>query len=265
MINAAHIHPEWQVAELGERVYLAPPGRFDGKAYMVVSRLVRGESLELVTPYDWELATNGRPLSGPLWTFTVKAMPGGGSRLIAKAKAMPLEPAHFLMERAMLLGIKERAESASQPVRSGKVDWRPVRQRGLYGYADSAGVLRIAPRFIDARPFEDGVAVVATRTVAGLGGMYERRYGVIDSGGHFTIHPAFRYISHFREGLAIATLDGKTFGFIGRDGAWVLPPRFAEAGDFESGLARVLPLGGLAFARVDTEGRVYAEASESSE
>ncbi len=135
----------------------------------------------------------------------------------------------------------------------------------MFGYADSAGVLRILPRFVDASPFEDGFAVVATRVVAGLGGMYERRYGVIDRFGHFRVPPAFRYISHFREGMAIATLDGRTFGFIGHDGAWVLPPRFAEASDFDSGLARVLPLGGLAFAQVDTEGRVYSEASGSSE
>jgi hypothetical protein len=142
--------------------------------------------------------------------------------------------------------------------RATRVDWHPFQERGLYGYTDPSGSLRIAPRFIEAGVFEDGIAVVATQVVAGLGGKYERRYGVIDSSGRFTIPPAFRYISHFREGLAIATLDGVTFGYIGRDGLWVLPPSYAEASDFKSGLALVLPLGALDFAQVDTEGRIHS-------
>ncbi len=116
MVNAAHIHPEWQVAGVGERIYLAPPGRFDGRMYMVVARLVRGESLDLTTPDDWDATTNRLRRSGHIWSLTVTAMPGGRSRLIARARALPLEPAHFIMERAMLLGIKERAESTPRTV-----------------------------------------------------------------------------------------------------------------------------------------------------
>jgi len=171
-----------------------------------------------------------------------------------------MELAHFIMERAMLLGIKARSESAQHHISASGVDLRPFRERGLYGYTDPSGSLRIAPSFVEAGAFEDGIAVVVTQVVVGLGGKYERRYGVIDSSGRFMIPPAFRYISHFREGLAIATLDGVTFGYVGLDGLWVLPPRYAEAADFKSGLAVVLPLGELDFARVDTEGRFYSAA-----
>lgn len=134
--------------------------------------------------------------------------------------------------------------------------WKVFRQGGLAGYKDSTGRITIAPRFLEAGAFEEGVAAVATKVVAELGGHYEMRFGAIDTSGRFVIPPSFRYISHFHEGLAIASLDGKRFGYIDHQGRWILPPRFAEASDFESGLAHVLPLGELSFSVVDTAGRL---------
>jgi hypothetical protein len=144
---------------------------------------------------------------------------------------------------------------AEAPKRVG-IPLKPVKVGELMAYAEASGRVRIPPRYLEAGPFEEGLAVVAAKTVPELGGRFQRRFGVIDSTGAYVIPPAFRYISHFREGVAIASLDGKTFGYIDSEGRWILPPRYAEASDFNAGWARVLPLGELSFAQVNTQGRV---------
>jgi len=136
------------------------------------------------------------------------------------------------------------------------VSLKTVKMGELLAYADASGKVRIPPRYIEAGPFEEGLAVVAATTVPELGGRFQRRFGVIDSTGSYVIPPAFRYISHFREGMAIASLDGKSFGYIDREGRWILPPRYAEAFDFDAGWARVLPLGELSFSKVNAQGRI---------
>jgi len=65
----------------------------------------------------------GQPTSGS-WIFVLEALDTGATRLIVRARAagfsptwltiifyqLFLEPAHFIMERKMLLGIKQRSE-----------------------------------------------------------------------------------------------------------------------------------------------------------
>jgi hypothetical protein len=95
--NADRIHPEWQHREVGETVLLHPAS---------------GLKLARFDP-DRALAFEAG------WYFAVKAM-DGRTRLIARGRvprglgslvyAALLEIPHFIMERKMLLGIKERAE-----------------------------------------------------------------------------------------------------------------------------------------------------------
>jgi hypothetical protein len=98
MRNADHIHPEWQHRELGETVHLHPAG---------------GLRVSVFDP--------GRALGLEGWgTFAVVPVGAERIRLIARggaprgaataAYAALMEIPHFLMERRMLLGIKERAE-----------------------------------------------------------------------------------------------------------------------------------------------------------
>jgi hypothetical protein len=97
MRNADRVHPEWQERELGEKVMFHPAlgvplGRFDpGRA----------------------LGFEGG------WYFALEAVGGDRTRLFARTRAASrgalayavlLEIPHFVMERRMLLGIKERAE-----------------------------------------------------------------------------------------------------------------------------------------------------------
>jgi uncharacterized protein YndB with AHSA1/START domain len=99
MKNADRVHPEWQHRELGEIVHLHPAG---------------GLRVSVFEP--------GRALGLEGWgTFVLEPLGVARTRLIARggvprgaatvSNAALMEIPHFLMERRMLLGIKERAES----------------------------------------------------------------------------------------------------------------------------------------------------------
>jgi hypothetical protein len=98
MHNADKIHPEWQEREPGDTVYLHP---------------LSGLPVATFEP--------GRVVALENWgTFVLEPHGPGDSRLIARgrtprgigalANALLMEIPHFVMERKMLLGIKERAE-----------------------------------------------------------------------------------------------------------------------------------------------------------
>ena len=93
---------------------------------MLVARWIPGRALVLVAPPDWERIQAGEPADHTVWSFILEPVGHQVSRLVARslggtglsvreklASYLFWEPAHFIMERAMLLGIKERAEAAS--------------------------------------------------------------------------------------------------------------------------------------------------------
>ncbi|NWF83101.1 MAG: hypothetical protein HXY18_04640 [Bryobacteraceae bacterium] len=128
-VNPARLHREWQPLRSGERVYLAPPHRFGGRAYLVAARVDPPKALVLVSPRDWLAIRDGAKARGFLWSFELRELPGGGARLIARSAGdlslawlVFCEPAHFLLERAMLLGIRQRAETMrARPALPGPV------------------------------------------------------------------------------------------------------------------------------------------------
>jgi hypothetical protein len=98
MNNADGVHPEWQQRELGEIVHLHPAGG------LRVSVFEPGRAIGLE---GW--ATFALEPLGPDRTRLIAR--GGVPRGAAAASyAVLMEIPHFLMERRMLLGIKERAE-----------------------------------------------------------------------------------------------------------------------------------------------------------
>jgi hypothetical protein len=100
-----------------------------------------------------------------------------------------------------------------------------------YGYMDKKGSVVIAPQFVYADDFSDGLAAVAT----GNDG-----WGYIDMTGAWVVEPAFTGAKPFSEGLAAVSLgDRNGWGYIDRTGAWVVEPRFAQAQPFSEGLASV--------------------------
>jgi hypothetical protein len=101
--NTDRIHPQWQDWEVGDIVRLWPAG---------------GLALLRFDPARAFAMSGG-------WYFAMEPHGDSGTRLIArwrpraglsgKVFAFLLELPHFIMERRMLLGIKERAERASPP------------------------------------------------------------------------------------------------------------------------------------------------------
>jgi hypothetical protein len=109
MRNADRVHPEWQEVREGDEVWLhpkAPP--------LEVAHVEPGRALVL----------------GDDWAFVLDEIDDGTTRLIVRGRGVfrypdlgPIgnflywrgvfEPAHFIMEGKMMLGIKERAEAAS--------------------------------------------------------------------------------------------------------------------------------------------------------
>jgi hypothetical protein len=99
MQNADRIHPEWQHRELGETVHLHPAGG------LRVSVFEPGRAVGLE---GW--GTFALEPAGPDRTRLIAR--GGVPRgLAAAAYGVLMELPHFLMERRMLLGIKQRAET----------------------------------------------------------------------------------------------------------------------------------------------------------
>lgn len=121
--NADVIVPEWQHRSVGDLV--AADAAATGGWY--VMQVVPGEALVLLVG---DVRT-GRPLQRDtgmkwefLWTFVVRAAPGGGSRLIVRERVAfgsrvtalvmaPIGFVSFVMTRAMLTGVKSRAEARS--------------------------------------------------------------------------------------------------------------------------------------------------------
>ncbi len=100
MRNADRIHPEWQEREVGETVYLHPSGG------LKVTRFEPGRALGLE---GW-----GTIVLEPLADGRTRLVVHGsekGALMLAYGVAL-IEIPHFVMERKMLLGIKERAEAA---------------------------------------------------------------------------------------------------------------------------------------------------------
>jgi hypothetical protein len=97
----------------GESVWMAPRERFGGMARMVVARVVPRRAMVLVPPDE-------APPSG-VWSFALEPRPDGRTRWVmlslgTRTRVVDLafwEPAHFVMERRMMLTIKRLAEAPS--------------------------------------------------------------------------------------------------------------------------------------------------------
>lgn len=137
-----------------------------------------------------------------------------------------------------------------------------VRRDGRYGFLDTSGTAVIPPIYAAARSFSEGLAPVRPDSL----------WGFVDREGRMVIDPRFRWASrapgdslptvapdapapardasgltlvppvgptsYFSEGRARVRRNGR-WGFVDRTGELVIPPRFARAGTFHDGLARV--------------------------
>jgi hypothetical protein len=116
--NGDHIVSEWQERDVGDVVWLARSDRYGGYGHQRVASIDPGRSMALTGERDWEAMQHGRRASNA-WTFTVEPVDAGSSRLVVHSVGPRVDPVfdlvHFVMERKMMLGIKQRAERCSRP------------------------------------------------------------------------------------------------------------------------------------------------------
>jgi hypothetical protein len=123
--NADRIHPEWQNLKAGDPIFLHPkippiPAVIvePGRVIVLHGDSRQGPPIKLLKPGDYVAAT---------WTFYLEPVDERTTRLIERFHSdynssrvntffnlVILEPGSFIMERRMLLGIKERAEGGAR-------------------------------------------------------------------------------------------------------------------------------------------------------
>jgi hypothetical protein len=108
-----------------------------------------------------------------------------------------------------------------------------------YGYMNSSGKVVIPAIFRAARGFSEGLALVE------LTDHQQRKVGYINQQGEFMIKLApmpsedfYIKSGFFKEGLSTAYNQGK-WGFIDRQGTFVIPAKFSSATEFIEGLSLV--------------------------
>ena len=124
MPRVERIVPEWQQRAVGDIVWLARRERYHGEARQKVVRIDRGRVLSLASPADWGRLVRHETSAGGTWTFILLPQTAGTTRLIVRSRGpeaptmpgrlfwlMVFEPAHFIMERKMMLRLKQLAEA----------------------------------------------------------------------------------------------------------------------------------------------------------
>jgi hypothetical protein len=127
MPRVERIVPEWQERSVGDNVWLARRDRYDGNARQRVLRIVPGESMTLGSPADWGRLVRRESNQDGTWTLAVRPIGEKTTRLVVRSRgpAAPsffkrlfwvfvFDPAHFIMERRMMLRLKQLAEQTAR-------------------------------------------------------------------------------------------------------------------------------------------------------
>lgn len=111
----------------------------------------------------------------------------------------------------------------------------PIQINEKWGYIDSTGRIIVEPQFYYATDFVNGLGLVE---------FDDERVGFLNTRGEFIakgINPQnYKYLHYLCDDL-LAVCDSSTekFGFIDRNGQWIIPPKYYEVMDFSDGLAAV--------------------------
>jgi hypothetical protein len=111
LVNADRIHPEWQDLKVGDLVKMCPTD-FGPPPY-IVAQLVPNQAVVMGHQ------ENGKWVD--LWQFVLTPQSDGTTRLALRTRTMAvggfwdvIHPGIFIMERGLLLGIKQRVEGMVQ-------------------------------------------------------------------------------------------------------------------------------------------------------
>lgn len=135
----------------------------------------------------------------------------------------------------------------------------PTKHGDMYGFADNAGVMKIAPIYDRVHKFSEDRAAVC------LSG----RWGYIDAGGRAMCAMKFTNVWSFTPEKLAMVRCGDRYGFVGHDCRMAIPARYDYAAPFSEGVA-VAALDGK-YGYINTRGRwvvkpiySYAESFHNS-
>jgi hypothetical protein len=111
-----------------------------------------------------------------------------------------------------------------------------VRLGGNYGAVDRTGNMSVGAAFAGMSQFTDGVSAALINQAVG-GGLVATAWGFIDKEGKYLIQPRFESVTPFGEGLIGVRKLGGAWGYIDIKNQQVIPPQFQEVGAFSEGLA----------------------------
>lgn len=153
-----------------------------------------------------------------------------------------------------------------------------------FGYLNEAGTVTIQPLFTTMAPFRNGKAIVEMSNGTGIidhNGLFTvppaydqiealraegkttyrlsvstKQQGLVDTMGNFRLYPEFEDVGKISKEL-IAIKSGNSWGFVGQNGALVIPCQFDEVLPFSEGFAAVRK--GLTWTHIDATGRVRSK------
>ena|SRR5215813_2989106 len=123
----------------------------------------------------------------------------------------------------------------------------PVQIKEQYGFMDRTGKLVIAPQFVGAEDFREGLAPVRVHSEettwcpsepSGSRKGFTNKWGFIDKTGKFIIPPQYESVSPFSEGLAAIDNCDEAF-FIDQTGKKIVLGNFSFVSSFFGGVSRV--------------------------
>lgn len=121
--NADRIHPEWQNLKVGDTIALDPRIPAPYTVLAIEGPGPQGQRALILGILDEPTAVGERP-NAATWVFFLDPLPEERTRLLVRGRhtypttaanevmwRLITDPLHFVMERQMLMGIKERAEA----------------------------------------------------------------------------------------------------------------------------------------------------------
>jgi hypothetical protein len=135
--NAETVHPEWTLHE-GDALLLHP-----NSPPLRIVQIDKGRSIVGYGAPDEAARAAGKPWLAATWTFIVEPLSGGRTRFISRFRSacsdgvatrlmsgpILVEPVGFVMDRRMLLGVKERAERRVRAPQVGAALSATIRSR----------------------------------------------------------------------------------------------------------------------------------------
>jgi hypothetical protein len=121
--NADRLLPKLPALTIGDSVWMTPQSRYGGKGRVKVAMIEPCRYLVLVSLKDFEAISRNGSADEGTWSFILEPIDDHTTRFIIRSRSgasarldrfLVFDPIHFIMERKMMLGIRDRAEAKAR-------------------------------------------------------------------------------------------------------------------------------------------------------